>query len=97
MYSSPRLAHTLVQNDAIIEDQQIDNSNSDNDSNFDSAEEDLENEQSINNDQPSVESSHQHDEPPQPIQPERRYPVRKRAVPSTFQYEEIVNKKPYKK
>ena len=95
MYSSPRLAHTLLQNHANIEDQQIDNSNSDNDSNFDSAEEDLENEQSINNDQPSVESGHQHneDEPSQPIQPERRYPVRKRAVPSTFQYEEIVNKK----
>ena len=27
-------------------------------------------------------------------QPERRYPSRKRQAPTTFQYEEIVNKKP---
>ena len=32
--------------------------------------------------------------PERPLQPERRYPSRKRQAPITFQYEEIVNKKP---
>ena len=30
-------------------------------------------------------------------EPVKRYPSRKRQVPKTFQYEEIVNKKPFKK
>ena len=30
-------------------------------------------------------------------EPVKRYPSRKRQAPKTFQYEEIVNKKPYKK
>ena len=52
-------------------------------------------------DQSSNYDSAEEAEIPQPVvkpkTPVKRYPSRKRQVPKTFQYEEIVNKKPYKK
>ena len=70
---------------------------SDNDSNFDSAEEDLGDDQNIQQQSSHFDPIQQNEEPqndaPQHYQPERRYPARNRAVPATFQYSDIVNKK----
>ena len=54
-----------------------------------------------NSDQSSNYDSAEDTDLPQPVikpkTPVKRYPSRKRQVPRTFQYEEIVTKKPYKK
>ena len=93
--TAPSLVANAIQNEVIAnidnESQHSGSNNEEEESNsyYDSAEENhlehLSSDDALMQDESNV--------PLPPPEPERRYPVRKRTVPSTFQYEEIVNKR----
>ena len=95
MLAAPSLAANAIQNENIAnidnESQSSESNNGEEESNsyYDSAEENhlenLSSDDALMQDESNV--------PSPPPEPERRYPVRKRTIPSTFQYEEIVNKR----